>query len=97
MHRIAIIVALLAAPLVADAKPRKHSVSQKQPDSPAVAKAKAQLKVARAVAKVARAIEACEQAVVDACVEAAKPDGSTDCQDEALKAEYEQCHTVEVK
>lgn len=97
MHRIAATLALVVAlatlhTSAVDAKPRKHSAPQKQPDSPAVAKAKAQLKVARAVAKAAKAIEACEQAVVDACVESAKPDGSTDCEDEALKAEFAQCH-----
>lgn len=61
--------------------------------------AKAQLRLARANAKIAKArvkaakaIEACEQAVVDACVEAAKPDGSTDCEDEALKPAFAQCH-----
>lgn len=65
-----------------------------QPDDE-VAAAKAQLslarinaKVAKAKARAAKAIEACEQAVVDRCVEAAKPDGSTDCQDETLRAEF---------
>jgi hypothetical protein len=45
-------------------------------------------KVAKAKARVAKAIEACEQAVVDRCVEFAKPDGSTDCEDAALRTEF---------
>lgn len=119
---------LLAAPHLADAKPRRkahaHDTSwmttcihertgptdgisvaearkicrAEQPDHE-VSAAKAQLalaranaKVAKAKAKAAKAIETCEQAVVDACVEAAKPDGSTDCEDEALKPAFAQCH-----
>lgn len=69
-----------------------------QPDDD-VAAARAQLSLARANAKIAKAkarvtkaIEACEQAVVDACVAAAKPDGSTDCEDEFLKPAFAQCH-----
>jgi hypothetical protein len=69
-----------------------------QPDDD-VAAARAQLSLARANAKIvkararaAKAIEACEQAVVDACVAAAKPDGSTNCEDENLKPAFAQCH-----
>lgn len=57
-----------------------------------LALAKANAKVAKARAKAAKAIEACEQAVVDACVEAAQPDGSSDCEDNALKPAFAQCH-----
>lgn len=57
-----------------------------------LALAKANAKIAKARAKAAKAIEACEQAVVDACVAAALPDGSTDCEDEALKPAFAQCH-----
>lgn len=56
----------------------------------AVARAKA--KLAKAKAKLAKVIEACEQAVVDVCVETALPDGSTDCEDSALKAQFSVCH-----
>lgn len=56
----------------------------------AIARAKA--KVAKAKARADAAIEACEQAVVDACVAGAAPDGSTDCEDENLKAQFAQCH-----
>jgi len=45
-------------------------------------------KVAKAKARVAKAIETCEQAVTDRCVELAKPDGSTDCEDTGLRAEF---------
>lgn len=65
-----------------------------QPDDE-VAAAKLQLALARSNAKVQKArararkaIEACEQAVVDACVEAAKPDGSTGCEDAALRPQF---------
>lgn len=75
-----------------------------QPDDE-VAAARAQLslaranaKVAKARARVAKAIESCEQAVVDACVAAASPDGSTDCQDEALRTQFTTvCLSQEVK
>lgn len=42
-----------------------------------------------AVAKAHRAIAACEQAVTDACVEGAAPDGSTDCMAPEL---FTACH-----
>lgn len=35
-----------------------------------------------------QAIAACEQAIVDRCVENAKPDGSTDCMDSDLWSEF---------
>lgn len=89
MRTIAITLALLLASNTVSARPR-HSA--KKPEAPAVVQAKAALKIARAVAKVAKAIEACEQAVVDACVEGAREDGSTDCEDAALKAQFAQCH-----
>jgi len=54
----------------------------------ALALARANARVAKAKAKVAKAVEACEQAVVDACVEAALPDGSTDCEDAALRPQF---------
>lgn len=53
-----------------------------------LAVARLNAKVAKAKTRVAKAIEACEQAVVDRCVELANPDGSTDCEDAALKAEF---------
>lgn len=54
----------------------------------ALALARANARVAKAQAKARKAVEACEQAVVDACVEAALPDGSTDCMDEALRPQF---------
>lgn len=54
----------------------------------ALTMARLNAKVAKARERVAKAIEACEQAVVDRCVEFAKPDGSTDCEDGALKTEF---------
>jgi hypothetical protein len=67
-----------------------------QPDDELEA-AKQALTVARLNAKVTKAqdrarkaLEACEQAVTDRCVESAAPDGSTDCDTDAgLHAEYE--------
>lgn len=45
-------------------------------------------RLCKAMSRIHDAIEACEQAVVDACVDQALPDGSTDCMDEALADEF---------
>jgi hypothetical protein len=47
-----------------------------------------QSKIAKAAARARKAIEACEQTVVDACVDAAATDGSTDCEDAALRPAF---------
>lgn len=67
-----------------------------QPDDE-VAAAKAELSLARsnakvmkAKARVEKAVRACEQAVVDRCVEGALPDGSTNCMDSDLWPEFVQ-------
>lgn len=58
-----------------------------------LALAKLNAKVAKAKAKAAAAIEKCEQAVVDRCVETAPADGSVSCEDEPLRAEFAlACH-----
>lgn len=64
-----------------------------------VSAAKQQLAVARAASKVAKAkershkaIEACEQAVVDSCVAAAPADGSVNCEDADLRTAFLVCH-----
>lgn len=55
-------------------------------------------KVAKAKAHVRKAIEACEQAVVDRCVELAPPDGSVSCEDDTLRNEFHiACLTQEGK
>lgn len=55
-------------------------------------------RIAKAKARVAKAIESCEQAVVDRCIEFAKPDGSTDCMDDALRGEFNlACLAAEAK
>lgn len=51
--------------------------------------ARANAKVAKAKARARKAIEACEQAIVDRCVETANPDGSTNCMDSDLWPEFE--------
>lgn len=65
-----------------------------QPDDE-VSEARSQLALARSNAKVAKAKErvtkavmACEQAIVDRCVEGARPDGSTNCMDSDLWPEF---------
>lgn len=45
-------------------------------------------RLCKAMSRIHDAIEACEQAVVDACVDQALPDGSTDCMDDALASEF---------
>lgn len=77
---------------IAYAKPRK---AHRKPEAAEVVEAKGKLKIARAVAKARKAIEACEQAIVDACIDGANEDGSTDCEDNALKAAFEVCHVAE--
>lgn len=99
------LAAFLAAPVAADAKPRKPAKTARQakdasPEAAAVEAAKLQLRIARENARVARAkarvhaaIEACHQAVVDRCVEFATPEspaeGPGSCMDEALRAEFQ--------
>lgn len=76
----------------------RKACKAEQPDDELVAAklqltlARANAKIAKARARAAKAIEACEQAVVDACVAAAAPDGSTDCEDAELKPAFAQCH-----
>lgn len=48
-------------------------------------------KIAKAAARALKAIAACEQAIVDACVDAAEPEGSADCLDEALRPAFATC------
>lgn len=57
-----------------------------------LAEARAAAKLAKAKERVAKAIEACEQAVVDGCVAAAPPDGSANCEDADLKVAFQVCH-----
>lgn len=45
-------------------------------------------RLCRALSRIHDAIEACEEAIVNICVAQANPDGSTDCMDEALAAEF---------
>jgi len=71
---------LLSTPAVADR------------DNGAKRKAKAAAKVVKARAKVAAAVAACRQAVIDACVEGAAEDGSTDCLNTALVKELAACY-----
>lgn len=55
----------------------------------ALAAARAKAKVTKAQERARKALEACEQAVVDRCVEDADPDGSSSCEDDALATEFE--------
>jgi hypothetical protein len=48
-------------------------------------KARRAARMQKAIERARKAVLACEQAVVDVCVENANPDGSTDCMDEALE------------
>lgn len=45
-------------------------------------------RIAKAAARAKKAIEACEQAVVDACVDAADSSGSSECEDAALRPAF---------
>lgn len=54
-----------------------------------LAVAKAKSKANKAAAKARKAIEQCHQAIVDACVEGAEPDGSTgNCEDDDLEQQF---------
>lgn len=59
-----------------------------------LAEAKAGRKLDKAKERARKAIEACEQAVVDSCVAAAGPDGSPVCEDDAIRAAgaFDICH-----
>lgn len=53
-----------------------------------LALARANAKVAKAKVRVVKAVRACEQAIVDRCVEGAAVDGSTNCMDSDLWPEF---------
>jgi hypothetical protein len=80
---------------VSPVEARKICTAEQPEDE--IADAKAQLAIARGNAKVRKAQErvqkallACEQAVTDRCVDTAPADGSADCNTEqGLRAEYE--------
>lgn len=54
--------------------------------------ARAKAKVVKARERVAQAIEACEQAIVDSCVATAPDDGTASCEDTDLRAAFQVCH-----
>lgn len=96
-----ILIALTLLSTAAHAAPKTHArkAAATHKEDPGVAKAKQDLataklraKLAKAKEKADKAIEACEQVIVDICVAGAKSDGSTDCEDTSLIKQFAVCH-----